>query len=65
MKDLHSAAEVAQVLGLGLNRVYELAKSRHLGRHWQSRWQFTDRDIQAMTIRINGRPPGSKKVVRK
>ena len=66
MKDkLYSAGEAAAVLGVCLQRVYELARGRRRGRHWQGRWQFTAQDIAAMTIRINGRPPGSKKVSRK
>ena len=58
----YSAGEAANILGICLNRMYELAKSRRRGRRWNGMWQFTDRDIQAMTVRVNGRP---KKVSRK
>ena len=57
MKDkLYTVSEVAEKLGIGGQRVRDLAQSRHLGRKLGSQWVFTEGEIEKMRTRIPGRP---------
>lgn len=53
---LVDTATAAQMLGISARRVRALAVSRHLG--WQTArdWVFTPEDIEAMRVRVPGRP---------
>lgn len=53
---LMDAAQVAATLGISARRVRALAASRHLG--WQTGrdWVFSPEDVEAMRVRIPGRP---------
>jgi len=53
---LVDTAQAALMLGITPRRVRALAASRHLG--WQTArdWVFTPEDIEAMRVRVPGRP---------
>jgi hypothetical protein len=53
---LVDTAQAAATLGISARRVRALARSRHLG--WQTArdWVFTQEDVDAMRVRMPGRP---------
>jgi hypothetical protein len=55
---LYTARDVAEMLGVSVRRVYQLAKSRRLGRQLRSHaLLFTEADLANMRVRKTGRPP--------
>lgn len=58
---LHTARDVAELLGISVRRVYQLAETRRLGRRLGPRaWVFTDADVDNMRVRKTGRPRKAK-----
>lgn len=54
---LYTAQEVARLLGLSARRVRALAASRGVGRRIGPLWVFAGADVDAMRVRVPGRPP--------
>lgn len=57
MTNLQTATQVATQLGISARRVRALAISRRLGERIGPLWVFSERDIENMRVRVNGRPP--------
>jgi hypothetical protein len=53
---LYTSDEAAAELGITRRRVLQLAESRNVGRKLGRDWVFTNSDIDAMRVRVPGRP---------
>ncbi len=53
----YNSTHVAKILGVGRTEVGRLARTRKLGFKIGRDWIFTVQDIEAMRVRIPGRPP--------
>jgi len=58
--DLFTTAQVAATLGLAPRRIRQLAESRNLGMHIGDRLLFTAEEVEAMRVRVPGRPKVAK-----
>ncbi len=55
---IYTSRDVADILGISIQRVLALAKSRDVGTYLNPRMMvFSEADIEALRVRRTGRPP--------
>ena len=57
---LYTTREIAALLGISRQRVNQLRRLRSLGQRFGRAWVFTPHDVDALRVRVNGRPRKQK-----